>query len=53
MAFAAGIGALAALALATYADAGHSVLFEQADEMHRLLVDEIVPLTYQAGPRRR
>ena len=32
--------------LVTYADAGHSVVFEQADAFHRLMVDEIVPATY-------
>ncbi len=32
--------------LVTYADAGHSVVFEQADAFHRLMVDEIVPETY-------
>jgi proline iminopeptidase len=32
--------------LLTYEDAGHSVAFEQADGLHRLLVQEIVPLTY-------
>ncbi|HSJ00511.1 MAG TPA: alpha/beta hydrolase [Patescibacteria group bacterium] len=32
--------------LITYADAGHSVVFEQADAFHRLMVDEIVPATY-------
>ncbi len=30
----------------TYADAGHSVVFEQADAFHRLMVDQIVPTTY-------
>ncbi len=30
----------------TYADAGHSVVFEQADAIHQLMVDEILPLTY-------
>jgi pimeloyl-ACP methyl ester carboxylesterase len=35
--------------LVTYADAGHSVVFEQADAFHRLMVDEIVPATYGAG----
>jgi len=34
--------------LITYADAGHSVVFEQADAFHRLMLDEIVPATY--GP---
>jgi hypothetical protein len=32
--------------MVTYADAGHSVVFEQADAFHRLMVDEIVPTTY-------
>jgi pimeloyl-ACP methyl ester carboxylesterase len=32
--------------LITYADAGHSVVFEQADAFHRLMLDEIVPATY-------
>jgi pimeloyl-ACP methyl ester carboxylesterase len=32
--------------LVTYADAGHSVVFEQADAFHRLMIDEIVPATY-------
>jgi pimeloyl-ACP methyl ester carboxylesterase len=35
--------------LVTYADAGHSVVFEQADAFHRLMVDEIVPATYGAA----
>jgi proline iminopeptidase len=30
----------------TYADAGHSVVFEQADAFHRLMVEQIVPATY-------
>jgi proline iminopeptidase len=34
--------------LITYADAGHSVVFEEADAFHRLMVEEIVPATY--GP---
>jgi len=33
-------------ALITYADAGHAPAFEHADDLHRLLVDEIVPATY-------
>jgi pimeloyl-ACP methyl ester carboxylesterase len=32
--------------MVTYTDAGHSVVFEQADAFHRLMVDEIVPNTY-------
>ncbi len=32
--------------MVTYADAGHSVVFEQADAFHRLMVDEIVTATY-------
>jgi pimeloyl-ACP methyl ester carboxylesterase len=36
--------------LVTYADAGHSVVFEQADAFHRLMVDEIVPATYDVEP---
>ena len=32
--------------LITYADAGHAVAFEQADAFLRLMVDEIVPATY-------
>ena len=35
--------------LVTYEDAGHAVAFEQLDAFHRLLVDEIVPATYEAG----
>ena len=35
--------------LVTYADAGHSVVFEQADAFHRLMVEEIVPATYGAA----
>ena len=35
--------------LVTYADSGHSVVFEQADAFHRLMVDEIVPATYGAA----
>lgn len=31
--------------MVTYADAGHAVVFEQADAFHRLMVDEIVPMT--------
>lgn len=30
----------------TFADAGHSVVFEQADAFHRIMVDDIVPATY-------
>jgi hypothetical protein len=33
--------------MVTYADAGHSVVFEQADAFHRLLTEEIVPATYK------
>jgi pimeloyl-ACP methyl ester carboxylesterase len=33
--------------LITYEDAGHAVAFEQADAFHRLLVEEIVPATYE------
>jgi proline iminopeptidase len=32
--------------LISFADAGHSVVFEQADAFHRLMVEEIVPDTY-------
>jgi pimeloyl-ACP methyl ester carboxylesterase len=32
--------------LITYADAGHAPAFEHADDLHRLMVDEIVPATY-------
>jgi pimeloyl-ACP methyl ester carboxylesterase len=32
--------------LLTYADAGHSVVFEEADAFHRLMTDSIVPATY-------
>jgi pimeloyl-ACP methyl ester carboxylesterase len=32
--------------MVTYADAGHSVVFEQADAFQRLMVDVIVPATY-------
>ncbi len=35
--------------LVTYGDAGHAVAFEELDAFRRLLVDEIVPATYQAG----
>lgn len=35
--------------MVTYEDAGHSVVFEQADAFHRLMVDEIVPATYGAN----
>jgi pimeloyl-ACP methyl ester carboxylesterase len=35
--------------LITYADAGHAVAFEQADAFLRLLNEEIVPATYNAG----
>ena len=34
--------------LITYEDAGHSVAFEEADALHRLMVEEIVPSTYDA-----
>lgn len=33
--------------LITYPDAGHSVVFEEADAFHQLMVDEIVPVTYE------
>lgn len=32
--------------LVTYANAGHSVVFEQADAFHRLMVEDVVPTTY-------
>jgi proline iminopeptidase len=32
--------------LITYEDAGHSVVFEQADAFHRLMTDVVVPATY-------
>jgi len=32
-----------------FAGAAHSVAFEQADEVLRLLTDEIVPATYEAS----
>jgi pimeloyl-ACP methyl ester carboxylesterase len=32
--------------LVTYDRAGHAVAFEEADALHRLLVDEILPATY-------
>jgi pimeloyl-ACP methyl ester carboxylesterase len=31
----------------TYVDAGHSVVFEQADAFHKLMLEEIVPATYR------
>ena len=31
----------------TYEDAGHSVVFEQADAFHRLMTESIVPVTYR------
>jgi pimeloyl-ACP methyl ester carboxylesterase len=34
--------------LVTYANAGHAVAFEQVDAFLRLMVDEIVPATYEA-----
>ena len=33
--------------LITYENAGHAVAFEQAEAFHRLLVEEIVPATYE------
>lgn len=33
--------------MVTYADAGHSVVFEQADAFHRLMTEEVVPATYE------
>ena len=33
--------------LYTFENAGHAVAFEQADELHRLLNEEIVPATYR------
>ncbi|MEZ4498563.1 MAG: hypothetical protein R2839_00565 [Thermomicrobiales bacterium] len=30
----------------TFADAGHAVAFEHADDLHRILVEEILPATY-------
>jgi pimeloyl-ACP methyl ester carboxylesterase len=33
----------------TYENAGHAVAFEQAEAFLRLMVDEIVPATYEAG----
>jgi pimeloyl-ACP methyl ester carboxylesterase len=33
--------------LVTYDDAAHSVAFEQADEVERLLVEEVIPATYR------
>lgn len=35
--------------LVTYEDAGHSVVFEQADAFSQLMVEEVVPLTYDTG----
>jgi len=32
--------------LITYEDAGHSVVFEEADAFHRLMTESIVPATY-------
>ena len=31
----------------TYEDAGHSVVFEEADAFHRLMTESIVPATYR------
>jgi pimeloyl-ACP methyl ester carboxylesterase len=36
--------------LITFPDAGHAVAFEQLDEVQRLLVDEILPATYNRAP---
>jgi pimeloyl-ACP methyl ester carboxylesterase len=36
--------------LITYTDAGHAVVFEQADAFLQLMVDEIVPATYGLSP---
>jgi pimeloyl-ACP methyl ester carboxylesterase len=33
--------------MVTYADAGHSVVFEQADAFHRLMTEAVVPGTYE------
>ena len=33
--------------LITYEDAGHSVVFEEADAFHRLMTELIVPATYR------
>ncbi len=33
--------------LITYEDAGHSVVFEEADAFHRLMTESIVPATYR------
>jgi pimeloyl-ACP methyl ester carboxylesterase len=33
--------------LITYKDAGHSVVFEEADPFHRLMTESIVPATYR------
>lgn len=38
--------------LITYADAGHSVVFEEADAFHRLMVERIVPATYGGATAR-
>jgi pimeloyl-ACP methyl ester carboxylesterase len=35
--------------LVTYQDAGHSVVFEQADAFRRLMTETIVPATYGTG----
>lgn len=39
--------------LVTYGDAGHAVAFEELDAFRRLLVEEIVPATYEAGSPRQ
>ncbi len=33
----------------TFEDAGHAVAFEHADDLHRILVEEILPATYPGG----
>lgn len=38
--------------LITYADADHSVVFEEADAFHRLMVERIVPATYGGATAR-
>ncbi|MDF2735889.1 MAG: alpha/beta hydrolase fold protein [Chloroflexota bacterium] len=38
--------------LITYADAGHAVVFEQADAFRRLMVERVVPATYGASSGR-